>query len=141
MNIIEQYLKKPYWVIDILPKQVPANGRGQYFKIEKYWRMQPQFDLLCQKFNNLLIKLNCYYDISVHFDEEWTVNPFPDQIKEWMSSRKPVYVLLESGNAMIAFNGDDHYITLYHPDMKLLELIIPLAITEGLFAWKPDGIG
>ena len=29
---IEEYLNKPYWVIDILPKQVPADGRGQYFR-------------------------------------------------------------------------------------------------------------
>ena len=28
---IEEYLNKPYWVIDILPKQVSADGKGQYF--------------------------------------------------------------------------------------------------------------
>lgn len=26
---MEEYLNKPYWVIDILPKQVPADGRVQ----------------------------------------------------------------------------------------------------------------
>ena len=26
---IEEYLEKPYWVIDILPKQVPAGSKGQ----------------------------------------------------------------------------------------------------------------
>ena len=34
---IEEYLNKPYWVIDILPKQVPADSKGQYFRIEKYY--------------------------------------------------------------------------------------------------------
>ena len=29
---IEEYLKKPYWVIDILPKQVSADSKGQYFR-------------------------------------------------------------------------------------------------------------
>ena len=39
---IEEYLNKPYWVIDILPKQVPADSKGQYFKIEKYFLEHPQ---------------------------------------------------------------------------------------------------
>ena len=37
MMMIEEYLEKPYWVIDILPKQVPADSRGQYFEIEEYY--------------------------------------------------------------------------------------------------------
>ena len=41
---IEEYLNKPYWVIDILPKQVPADGRGQYFRIEKFFLEHPQID-------------------------------------------------------------------------------------------------
>jgi len=28
--------KQPYCVMDILPIQVPANGSGQYFKVEQY---------------------------------------------------------------------------------------------------------
>ena len=28
MMTIDDYLEKPYWLIDILPKQVPANSRG-----------------------------------------------------------------------------------------------------------------
>ena len=41
---IEEYLNKTYWVIEILPKQVPADGKGQYFKIEKYYLEHPQID-------------------------------------------------------------------------------------------------
>ena len=33
---IEELLNTPYWIIDILPKQVPAGGAGQYFAVEKY---------------------------------------------------------------------------------------------------------
>ena len=34
MNL-DEIMEKPYWIIDILPKQVPGNSPGQYFKIEK----------------------------------------------------------------------------------------------------------
>lgn len=32
---IDDLLRKPYWIIDILPKQVPSNSEGQYFAIEQ----------------------------------------------------------------------------------------------------------
>ena len=65
---IEEYLKRPYWVIDILPKQVPAGSKGQYFEIEKYYREHPQIDNIYRKFTNILLKLNCYEDIDVSHD-------------------------------------------------------------------------
>ena len=35
-DIIDSLLDKPYWLIDILPKQVPAGSAGQYFKVEGF---------------------------------------------------------------------------------------------------------
>lgn len=34
---IEEFLEQPYYVMDILPKQVPADSGGQYFKVEQYY--------------------------------------------------------------------------------------------------------
>ena len=36
-DIIQNLLSKPYWLIDVLPKQVPAGSAGQYFKAERYF--------------------------------------------------------------------------------------------------------
>ena len=138
-SIIDNYLEKPYLVIDILPKQVPANGQGQYFKIEEYFLKEPQFGMTCKKFSSILIKLNCYYDISVcNALNEWSDNPLPETIEELLTSRKTVYVVLKSENAMVGFNGDEHYMTLYNPNENLLELVKLLAHSEGLFVWKPE---
>ena len=68
MMMIEEYLEKPYWVIDILPKQVPADSRGQYFEIEEYYLEHPQIDIIYKKFTNILLKLNCYEDFVVSRD-------------------------------------------------------------------------
>ncbi len=139
MNHIEDYLEKPYWLIDILPKQVPANNQGQYFKIEEYFLEEPQFGAICKKFSNFLIKLNCYYGISVCNElKEWSDNPQPTSIEKRLLSGRSVYVLLKTEDAMIVFTGDDHYMTLYTPHVELLELIRPLAQSEGLFVWKPQ---
>ena len=37
MNQIDKLLNTPYWVIDILPAQVPKDSPGQYFTIEDYF--------------------------------------------------------------------------------------------------------
>ena len=47
---IEELLSKPYWIVDILPKQVPANSGGQYFTIEKYFLKSPHVDAIYRKF-------------------------------------------------------------------------------------------
>jgi hypothetical protein len=54
---IEELLNTPYWIIDILPKQVPAGSAGQYFAIEKYLR-ETQLSDIKKKHVNLILKLN-----------------------------------------------------------------------------------
>ena len=137
MTIVEQYLEKPFWVIDFLPKQVPVDSKGQYFRIEEYFLRQPQFGEICRKFSNILIKLNCYFDISVFVRNHWVENPQPDAIGEWVSSGQAIHVVIESKDAMIGFNGDDLYMTIYNPDSLLIELITSLANADGLLVWKP----
>ena len=36
-NRIEELLHSPYWIVDILPAQVPKDSPGQYFAIERYF--------------------------------------------------------------------------------------------------------
>ena len=135
---IDDYLEKTYWLIDILPKQVPANSRGQYFRIEKYWLGQPQFGCICRKFASLLMKLNCYYDVFVaDAADAAPVGLQPETLEEMLTSGVAVYMLVEPGDAMIGFSGDDHYMTLYNPSSELLESVCSLASSEGLFVWKP----
>lgn len=139
MMTVDDYLEKPYWLIDILPKQVPANSRGQYFKIERYWLQQPQFGSICRKFANLLIKLNCYYEVSVaDASGAASVGLQPESIEKMLTGGDAVYMVMDSENAMFSFNGDDHYMTLYNPSKELLEFVSLLASSEGLLVWKPD---
>lgn len=136
---IEDLLLKPYWIIDILPKQVSTNANGQYFKIEKYCLTPPRVDAIYQKFANVLLKLNCYYDMMVCVvdDDKWIKNPEPELLTQMVLDRKSLNVLFNNAQEMISISGDDHYIILYNPDKEILELINSLATAEGLHVWEP----
>lgn len=140
---IEDYLEKPYWVIDILPKQVPANSRGQYFEIEKYYLEQPQLDIIYKKFTDILLKLNCYENMDFSSDgENWNTNPLPQEIKaammQCMADKQMLYIDMKPIDVMIIVSGDDTNMTVYHPTTEILELLGSIVASEGLFLWKPD---
>lgn len=139
---IEDYLEEPYWVTDILPKQVPEGSRGQYFQVEEYYLEHPQIDSIHTKFTHILLKLNCYEDLDVSQDgEQWESNPAPKvisaMVQQCLSDNKMLYVILKSADAMITIDSDDTYMTIYHPSEELLKLLGHLATSEGLFLWKP----
>lgn len=130
---VEELLQTPYWIIDILPGQVPADSSGQYFAIEEYWMSEPHRTAVKQKQIDLILKLNCYRSLSL--DEGKTPNPSPDRIAEAIQRERAVILL---DDAMIISEPDDHYMALYNPDEKLLTLIRTLAAGEGLYVWRAE---
>jgi len=137
---IDSFKSRPYWIIDILPKQVPAGSAGQYFTIEKYLLSPPRVSDIYRKFARVLIALNCYHDIIVQDGSRLLENPSPAALERLVLERKWLNVLVGSDQAMIAVTGDDHYMTLYGPSKDLLELIRNLAAGQGFYVWKPKNI-
>ena len=143
--MIDDYLEMPYWIIDILPRRVSDKDGGRYFKVEEYFLKHPEESQLRQKFCNILLKLNCYYDILVRHDtESWQKNPEPADLvrmvtmclSEERTDSCPLYILIPATDTMIGINGDDTYMTLYHPTEELLQLLRLLVTAEGLFLWQ-----
>ena len=139
-DFIENLLSKPYWLIDVLPKQVPAGSASQYFKAERYFLSW--LDEISWKFARILIRVNCYHVLQVSSDGvTWIKNESPEDLarrfEESAASHSPLSVLIGSEDALITFSGDDHYMTLYNPDEELLELVRQCAQAEGLFVWGP----
>jgi len=136
-NKIEKLLLSPYWIIDILPGQVPKDSPGQYFAVEKYLREGEQMAAIKQKHINIILKLNCYREIFL--DEETTGNPQPERIAEEMRKR---YLYIMVDEAMIQSEPDATYLTVYNPDKNLLDLLTVLASGEGLYVWSSgQGLG
>lgn len=139
MADIEDFLIKPYWIVDILPMQVPADAGGQYFTIEKHFLSPPRVNVIYRKFANVLLKLNCYVDIAVFKveDESWMENPAPEDLEQMVLKRKPLFVVLKQLQSMLSITGDDHNMTLYGADEETLQLISIISSAEGLHVWKP----
>ena len=140
---IEEYLETSYWVIDPLPRQVPAHSRGQYFRIEEHYRSRPLIDALYSRFTDILLKLNCYEDMAFSTDgDQWETNPLPTQIdamvRQSLSDLRMLYVMLPAAETLITLSADDIYMTIYNPNEETMELLASLVTSEGLFIWKPE---
>ena len=129
---IEELSESPYWIVDILPYQVPKDGPGQYFAVEDYFLHKERFAKVKQKHIDLVLKLNCYTDISLEDEEE--CNPAPERIAAAMRKRA---VWIRVGASAILSETDETYLTVFDPDEELLELIKTLAVGEGLYVWQP----
>ncbi|MBQ7750546.1 MAG: hypothetical protein IJR77_04880, partial [Bacteroidales bacterium] len=107
-DFIESLLEKPYWLIDVLPKQVPAGSAGQYFNVERYFLSR--LNEFSRKFARVLIRLNWYYDLTVSTDgESWILNGSPEDLarrfEESAASHTPLSILIGSDEALVTFSG------------------------------------
>ena len=144
MDIIEDLLQQPYWVIDFLPFQVPSDSRGQFFNVEQYYLNEARMKSFRQQMTDVLLKLNCYDGFHVvsgkgfHYEH----NPSPEKTASLIATPEySIMILLETEPALITLDRDDLHATIYHPSEKLLSLLKPLASAHGLFVWKPNENG
>ena len=49
---IDELLLTEYWIIDVLPVQVPKDSPGQYFAVERYFLRRPHIRAIKQKHIN-----------------------------------------------------------------------------------------
>jgi len=132
--MIEELLQKPYWIIDILPEQVPKDSPGRYFAVEKYFLEGERLAQLRQKHTDLILKLYSYRNVAIAEEDEIIENPSPESIAEEMN-RRYLYILVDG--ALIISEPNDTHMTVFSADEELLGLIRTLAAGEGLFVWRP----
>ena len=137
-----ELLEGPYWIVDILPEQVPAEAAGQYFAVERYFLQPERIVPLRRKYAELLLRLNCYDDMAVSFDAcaSWETNPDPESFAErvaGLSGNEFLRAMFAELNTMIDYDHNDTYLTVYDPDSALIKKIRALAAAEGLFLWQP----
>ena len=139
-DMIDELLQKPYWVVDSLPFQVPENSSGQFFAVEQFYLKEAREASLRQKFTDILLKVNCYYDLLVFPEagDESVKNPEPETLSEWLSvEHTALNVLIESERTLITWSSGSTNLTVFDPTEAILDLIRKLAGANGLFVWKP----
>ncbi len=133
---VERLLERPFCVIDFLPMRVPEERAGRYFEAEAFFLAQPRRGELYRKFADILIRLNCYYDLAVTDGTRWDVNiPLRDLYEkvENCAGCEFVNILIEEENSLITLYSGDLYMTVYNPSEGLIGLIRDLASAQGLF--------
>ena len=135
-----------YWIIDILPEQVPVNAAGQYSAVERYFLQPERIISLRRKYAEILLRLNCYYDMTVSFDScsSWETNPDPEAFVDRvvdLSGNDFLRAVFPEQNTTIDYDHNDTYMTVYDPDPALVDKMRLLAAAEGLFLWSPPHKG
>ncbi len=132
INMIEELLEKPAWVIDILPHQVPKVRSGQYFAIEDYLLKEPHYTNIRKQMFHILLKLNCYEQFDVVKDDQKIINPAPGELWEMMKEDLNIITC----DSLITVHRDDLYMTIYSDEKDLKVLLTQLADSEGMFFRK-----
>ena len=109
--------------------------------MEEYFLEPERLRALRRKFLDLILKLSCYYGLSLSADwgESWKKDPSPEEHERLFAQEDPlppVYFLIEPEDALLTLRPDDLYMTVYGPGPGLLEIISALAGAEGLFTRK-----
>lgn len=112
MNDINRLLEKNCYIIDFLPRQVPRDCGGQFFKVETYLLNNYERYGLRDKYIRIILKLMCYYRVSVHWGE-------------WIEQ-----------HTLLQFEWDCMNLSIYNPDEEMRELLEQIAWSEGMFFRK-----
>ena len=141
-EMMGELLEGPYWIVDILPKQVSADAGGQYFAVERYYLEPERIQALRRRYAEILLRLNCYYDMAVSFDScaSWETNPDPEAFVERvinLTGNDFLRAVFAGQNAMIDCEPEETWLTVYDPDAALQPLLTALAAAEGFFIWSP----
>ena len=141
-EMMGELLEGPYWIVDILPEQVSANAGGQYFAVERYYLQPERIRALRRKYAEILLRLNCYYDMAVSFDScaSWETNPDPEAFAERvidLCGNDFLRAVFAEQKAMIDCEPEETWLTVYDPNAALLPKLSAFAATEGFFIWSP----
>ena len=86
---IEELLNTDYYIIDILPAQVPEDSPGNFFAVEKYFLDKRRLNAIKQKHINTVLKPACYVNVSLDGEPEEATSPI--KIAKAMRER-PVFI-------------------------------------------------
>ena len=139
MQRIDRLLETECYIIDFLPKQVPADCEGQFFKVEDYRLNNCERYKLKDRFTSIILKIMCYYPMSVHW-HKWIEQPTPKQIAEIIDTimkkhSGDISVLFINKDALLQFGGDCLNISIFNPDEEMKVLFEQIAASEGMF-WR-----
>lgn len=135
---VEELLEAEYWLLDVLPEQVPADAGGSYFAVEELLRSGQHRKEFADRFARTILRMLCYWDAEVWCGEWLASSPAEVEglVRSLMEKQTGTMDLFfPEEDALLLLNGDDLYMTVYHPSEEMRTRMSALASSEGLY-WR-----
>ena len=142
---VERLLEEEYWLIDVLPSQMPKSKAEEYFRLEQGFLSSERITGLYQKFAEIMLLLAQGFEAAMHTAPEdmWTFRPDDAAIQNAFAAHTQsgsVLLLLPKEQTLVSLNAKDLNMTVFHPTEKVLSLIRRPAEERGLYIWQTPQI-
>lgn len=136
---VEELLEMEYWLLDVLPEQVPAEKGDAWFAVEEQLQSGHRNEFT-DRFVRVLLRMLCYWKADAWCGEWYEGSPERVEalVRRLMEAQaRTLDLYFPEEDALLLLNGDDLYMTVYHPSADMLSKMEALASSEGLF-WRQN---
>lgn len=143
--MVERLLEDDYWIIDILPAQIPVENQREYRDITDEYFESGKVAELHRQYADILTLLSGRFNAAMLCmpEDEWKISPDANTIKDAVirhTERGCVDLLLSDVDVLISLQAEDLYITVYHPTEEILSLLQQAVSKMGFYIWQTPQI-
>ena len=142
---VERLLEDDYWIIDILPSQIPIEKQAEYRALTDEYYESGKVAELHRRYADILTMINGRFKTAMLCmpEDEWTISPCDIAVKDAVihhTERGCVDLLLPEEETLISLQSEDLYITVYHPTEEILSLLRQAVSKQGFYIWQTPQI-
>ena len=142
---VERLLEDDYWIIDILPSQIPIEKQAEYCALTDEYFESGKAAQLHRRYADILTMINSRFKTTMLCmpEDEWTISPDDVAVKDAVihhTEQGCVDLLLPEEETLISLQAEDLYITVYHPTEEILSLLRQAVSESGFYIWQTPQI-
>ena len=142
---VERLLEDDYWIIDILPSQIPIEKQAEYRALTDEYFESGKVAQLHRRYADILTMINSRFKTAMLCmpEDEWTISPDDVAVKDAVihhTERGCVDLLLPEEETLISLQAEDLYITVYHPTEVIISLLQQAVSESGFYIWQTPQI-
>ena len=142
---VERLLEDDYWIIDILPSQIPIEKQREYRALTDEYSESGKVAELHRQYADILTFINNRFSTAMLCmpEDEWTISPADTAVTDAVirhTERGCVDLLLPDEDVLFSLQAEDLNITVYHPTEEILSLLRQAVSKQGFYIWQTPQI-
>ena len=142
---VERLLEDDYWIIDILPSQIPIEKQREYRALTDEYSESGKVAELHWQYADILTFINNRFSTAMLCmpEDEWTISPADTAVTDAVirhTERGCVDLLLPDEDVLFSLQAEDLNITVYHPTEEILSLLRQAVSKQGFYIWQTPQI-